>query len=64
MGRKYLGMSIYWNDVGKPVRLTVRAASGQERIEYFPKGKTVSIPQYELDKEAWSSNPEQCNFHN
>src|SRR5207253_738640 len=35
-GQEVLGMSIYWNDVSKPVRLTVRAASGRLRIEYFP----------------------------
>jgi len=35
--QEVLGMSIYWNDVNKPVRLTIRAASGRLRIEYFPK---------------------------
>ena len=60
--QEVLGMSIYWNDLSKPVRLTVRAASGHLRIEYFPKGKTVTIPQYRIDKEAWTSTPERCTF--
>jgi predicted metalloprotease with PDZ domain len=61
-GQEVLGMSIYWNVVSKPVRLTVRAANGRLRIEYFPKGKTVTIPQYRMDKEAWTSTPERCTF--
>jgi predicted metalloprotease with PDZ domain len=62
-GQEVLGMSVTWNDVSKPVRLTVRTADGQQKIEYFPRGKTVSISQYRVDKEAWSSNPERCAFH-
>ncbi len=61
-GQEVLGMSVYWNEVSKPVQLTVRAGSGQQRIEYFPKGKTGPIPQYRLDKEAWTSNPERCTL--
>jgi hypothetical protein len=33
-GQQVLGMSISWNDVNKPVRLTVRAAGGQQIINY------------------------------
>jgi predicted metalloprotease with PDZ domain len=61
-GQEVLGMSIYWNDVSKPVRLTVRATSGQQRIEYLPKGKTLSVPQYRVDKEVWASTPERCTL--
>ena len=61
-GQEVLGMSISWNDVSKPVRLSIRAASGRLRIEYFPRGKTVTIPQYRMDKEAWTSTPERCMF--
>lgn len=61
-GQEVSGMSVYWNDVSKPVRLTVRTASGQQRIEYFPKGKTVSVPQYRVNKEVWISTPETCSF--
>jgi predicted metalloprotease with PDZ domain len=61
-GQEVSGMSVTWNDVSKPVRLTVRTASGQQRIEYFPKGKTVSVPQYQVNKEVWVSTPETCSF--
>jgi predicted metalloprotease with PDZ domain len=61
-GQEVLGMSVTWNNVSKPVQLTVRTASGQQRIEYFPKGKTVSVPQYRLNKKLWTSTPERCTF--
>ena len=61
-GQEVLGVSVNWGDVSKPVRLTVRAVSGQLRIEYFPKGKTVSVPQYRTDEEAWTLTPERCTF--
>jgi predicted metalloprotease with PDZ domain len=60
--QEILGMSIYWGDVNKPVRLKVRSGSGQQTIEYYPRGKTVSISQYHLDKQVWDSNPERCTF--
>lgn len=61
-GQEVSGMSIYWGDVSRPVRLTVRSGSGQQEIEYFPKGKPVSVPQYHLDAAAWTSTPERCGL--
>jgi predicted metalloprotease with PDZ domain len=61
-GQEVLGMSVTWNDVNKPVRLTVRTASGQQRIEYSPKGKTMFVPQYRVNKEVWTPTPERCTF--
>jgi len=43
-GEEVSGMSIYWGDVNKPVRLTVQTRDGMQSIEYFPKGRPVSIP--------------------
>lgn len=48
-GQQVLGMSIYWGDVSKPVRLTVHSGEVQQIIEYFPRGKSVLIPQYHLE---------------
>jgi predicted metalloprotease with PDZ domain len=48
-GQQVLGMSIYWDDVSKPVRLTVHSGEGPQIIEYFPRGESVSIPQYHLE---------------
>jgi predicted metalloprotease with PDZ domain len=61
-GQEVFGISIYWGDVNKPVRLTVRSGSSQQKIEYFPKGKPIPIPQYHVDKKAWSSTPERCSL--
>lgn len=61
-GQEVVGMSIYWNDVSKPVRLKIRPADGQQTIEYFPRGKTIPVPQYHIDEKAWTSTPEECAF--
>lgn len=59
-GQQVFGMSIYWGDVTKPVKLTVSSPVGPQRIEYFPKGNTVPIPHYHLVKNVWASTPELC----
>jgi predicted metalloprotease with PDZ domain len=61
-GQEVLGMSIYWDDASKPVRLKVRTGDGQQAIEYFPRGKSIPAPQYHLDKDTWASAPERCTF--
>lgn len=48
-GQEILGMSIYWDDVKKPVHLKVHSGDGEQIIEYFPRGKSVLIPQYHLE---------------
>jgi predicted metalloprotease with PDZ domain len=59
-GQEVVGMSIYFGDVSKPVRLTVRSDGGRQTIEYFPRGKPISVPQYHLDRDTWPSTPERC----
>ena len=59
-GQQVVGTSIYFGDATKPVRLTVRSDGGSQKIEYFPSGKPISIPQYQLDKDAWASSPGRC----
>ncbi|MGB2625465.1 MAG: hypothetical protein WAK20_01640 [Candidatus Acidiferrum sp.] len=59
-GQEVVGMSIHWNDVSKPARLTIHSSEGQKKIEYFPRGQMVSVPQYHLDQAAWASTPERC----
>jgi predicted metalloprotease with PDZ domain len=51
-GQQLLGESIYWNDLSKPVHLTVRTAEGIKTIEYFPQGKAVPVPQYHFDNNS------------
>ncbi len=47
-GQKVIRLSIYWNDTSKPVKLTVRAADGDQTFEYYPRGPSMEIAQYHL----------------
>jgi len=59
-GQEVTGTSVYWNDVSKPVKLTVRTEDGRKTIEYYPRGPSVTqVPQYHLTAEA-STGPNQC----
>jgi predicted metalloprotease with PDZ domain len=59
-GQPVTEMSIYWNDVSKPVKLTVRTENGSKTIEYYPRGPSRGlIPQYHLNVEAPTSQ-NQC----
>ncbi len=59
-GQQVTGTSIYWNDVSKPVKLTVRTENGSQKIEYYPRGASMGlIPQYHLNAEAATSQS-QC----
>jgi len=59
-GQQVTRTNIYWNDVSKPVQLTVRTEGGSQVIEYYPRGPSLGlIPQYHLDAEA-SACPDQC----
>jgi predicted metalloprotease with PDZ domain len=52
-GQPVTGISIYWNDVSKPVKLTVRTENGSKTHEYYPHGPSLGlIPQYHLNAEA------------
>ena len=49
-GDRVVGLSIYWDDVTKPVKLTVRRDGDTSTIIYSPRGHTVGVtPQYVLD---------------
>jgi hypothetical protein len=61
-GQEIVGVSIYWDDVSKPVRLKIRSGHGQQIIEYFPAGKSVPIPQYHLQSGQSTVDPEVCRF--
>lgn len=59
-GQMVARTSIYWNDVSKPVKLTVVTEKGANKIEYYPLGSSPGpIPQYHLTVEAFTSR-NQC----
>ncbi|WP_321472629.1 hypothetical protein [uncultured Paludibaculum sp.] len=54
-------MSIHWDDVSKPVKLTVRRGEGTSTITYYPRGDTVGVtPQYVLDRARYQADPIGC----
>lgn len=59
-GQEVVGVSIYWDDVSKPIRLKIRSSEGQRIVEYFPTGKSIPIPQYHLQNEQ--SEQSVCKF--
>jgi len=61
-GQQIVGVSIYWDDVSKPVRLKIHSSTGQQIIEYFPTRKSVPIPQYHPQNRESTSDPEVCQF--
>jgi predicted metalloprotease with PDZ domain len=57
------GVSLSFNDVSTPVTLKVRPAEGGETIEvsYLPQSaETVDVPQWEIDREVLTRDPEGC----
>jgi predicted metalloprotease with PDZ domain len=59
-GQQVTRTNIYWNDVSKPVQLTVKSDGESRAIEYYPRGESIRrIPQYHLSGEA-VANPGQC----
>ena len=57
-GQQVDHVSIYWNDVSRPVKLTIRTEAGGKSIQYYPHGKpSLSIPQFRVECAAsvWKS---------
>jgi predicted metalloprotease with PDZ domain len=62
-GQQVLGVSIYYDDLNKPVHLRVSTPEGIKTIEYLPQGKSVPISQYHLVNETLAATPEfSCAF--
>jgi hypothetical protein len=48
-GQQVTRTNIYWNDVSKPVQLTITAGRASKAIEYYPRGESIgAVPQYHL----------------
>ena len=60
-GDRVVGMSISWDDVSKPVRLTVRRGDETSTITYSPRGHSVgATSQYVLDQARYRTDPHGC----
>jgi predicted metalloprotease with PDZ domain len=61
-GDRVVGMSISWDDVSKPVRLTVRRGDETSTITYSPRGHSVGVtPQYVLDQARYQTDSRGCH---
>ena len=46
-GDTVIGISVYWNDTSKPVRLTIQRGTTKSTIEYYARGASRGlVPQY------------------
>jgi predicted metalloprotease with PDZ domain len=56
-GQALLGWSVYDNEPGRAAKFTILTDEGETTtIEYFPKGKTITVPQYHLDEACRTRN--------
>jgi predicted metalloprotease with PDZ domain len=52
-GQKLLGWSVYNDQPDKSASFTIQTDAGEKtKIEYYPKGKMITVPQYHLDPGA------------
>jgi predicted metalloprotease with PDZ domain len=59
-GERLTRWSVYFDQPDKRARFIVQTESGAQTIEYYPRGKTLMVPQYHLNQQAYTSNPEAC----
>jgi predicted metalloprotease with PDZ domain len=59
-GQKLIGWSFNFGDTAKEVRLRAETAHGNLILKYYPRGGKVSLQQFSLDEEKYSSNSGQC----
>jgi predicted metalloprotease with PDZ domain len=60
-GQGLLGWSVHNNEPDKAAKFTIQTDDGEKtKIEYYPKGKTITVPQYHIYQQAYVSNPATC----
>ena len=59
-GQQLAGISVYNTEPYKIAKVTVQTDAGRQIIEYYPRGKPITMPQYHLDEQAYASNPAAC----
>jgi predicted metalloprotease with PDZ domain len=47
-GQTLAGVSVYNNQPEKLARFTIQTAEGRQTLEYYPRGKAITVPQYHL----------------
>jgi predicted metalloprotease with PDZ domain len=59
-GQELAAWSIHDGDASKQIRLKIKSAEGVRVLEYYPAGRKVSVQQFSVDAERYSSTPQVC----
>jgi predicted metalloprotease with PDZ domain len=59
-GQKLTHVSVYNGQPDKLAQFTIEASGEPKTIQYYPRGKIVSAPQYHLDQAALAAHPDSC----
>jgi len=59
-GQPIAGHSVNQGNPNKTSKFYVGTDQGRQTIEYYPRGKGLSAPQYHLDQAAYAANPDLC----
>jgi predicted metalloprotease with PDZ domain len=62
-GQKLIRISVYNGRPDELAKFTIDASGESKIIEYYPRGKIVSAPQYHLDASALAAHPDSCLPH-
>ena len=55
-------ISIYNGRTDKTAIITIQTDAGRQAIEYYPRGKTIPIPQFHLDEKAYAAGEAACKM--
>jgi len=61
-GQQLITISVYNNQPETMAKFTIEIGDKRQNIGYYPKGKTVRTPQYQLDQQAYALHPEGCRI--
>jgi predicted metalloprotease with PDZ domain len=59
-GQKLMGVSVDNGQTDKLAKFTIDVSGEPKIIEYYPRGRIVSVPQYHLDQAALAAHPDSC----
>lgn len=62
-GQKLTGISVYHGQPDRLAQFTIDVSGESKTIQYYPRGKIVSAPQYHLDSAALAAHPDSCLPH-
>ena len=55
-------LSVYNNEPEKAAIVTIQSGDDRKTIEYYPRGKPISVMQYHLNQKEYAENPGNCQI--